>query len=119
MHFILVFLLALVGYAHLSSFYIDYDSNTFVKDSKPFRYVSGSIHSYRIPRALWQDRLNKMWTAGLNAIQIYIFWNEHEPQPGVYDFDGQNDIFAFIELAKSIGFVIILRPGPYVCGMSI
>ena len=52
------------------SFFIDYENKTFVKDSIPFRYISGSIHSYRIPKDLWEDRLNKMWAAGLNAIQM-------------------------------------------------
>lgn len=53
------------------SFYIDYEKNTFIKDGKPFRYVSGSIHAYRIPKSLWEDRLKKMWASGLNAIQTY------------------------------------------------
>ena len=51
------------------SFYIDYETNTFVKDGKPFRYVAGSIHMYRVPKELWYDRLSKMWAAGLNAIE--------------------------------------------------
>ena len=55
--------------------------------------------------------MQKVWTAGVNAIEMYIFWNEHEPSPGVYDFDDQNDIFAFIELAQKIGFVVIFRAG--------
>jgi len=46
----------------------------------------------------------------------YLFWNEHEPTPGVYDFGGQNDVFAFMQLAQDTGFVVILRPGPYICG---
>jgi beta-galactosidase GanA len=33
----------------------------------------------------------------------------------VYDFEGQNDIFRFIDLAHQRGFYVILRPGPYVC----
>jgi beta-galactosidase len=41
----------------------------------------------------------------------YIFWNEHEPYPGVYDFEGQNNIFEFFEMAHKIGFLIVLRPG--------
>jgi beta-galactosidase GanA len=45
----------------------------------------------------------------------YIFWNEHEPTPGVYDFDGQNDVFTFIKMAQNTGFVVILRAGPYTC----
>lgn len=44
-------------------------------------------------------------------IKRYIFWNEHEPYPGVYDFEGQNDIFEFISLADKRGFVVVLRPG--------
>ena len=36
--------------------------------------------------------------------------------PGVYDFDGQKDIFRFMELAQKIGFLVVLRPGPYICG---
>jgi beta-galactosidase len=93
------------------NFYIDFKNDTFIKDDQPFRYVSGSIHPYRVPRELWQDRLDKMWAAGLNAIQIYIFWNLHEPYPGVYDFEGQNNVFEFIKLAQKTGFVLILRPG--------
>ena len=52
------------------SFSIDFDTNSFLKDGKPFQYVSGSIHSYRVPRAYWQDRLDKIKAAGLNAIQV-------------------------------------------------
>ena len=49
-------------------------------------------------------------------MKSYIFWNEHETQPGVFNFDDQNDIFSFMTLAQKIGFVVILRPGPYICG---
>ncbi len=45
----------------------------------------------------------------------YIFWNEHEPFPGVYDFEGQQNITHFIELAHEIGFNVLLRAGPYAC----
>lgn len=51
------------------SFGIDYDSNCFVKDGKPFRYISGSIHYSRVPSYYWKDRLLKMKMAGLDAIQ--------------------------------------------------
>jgi beta-galactosidase GanA len=46
----------------------------------------------------------------------YLFWNEHEPYPGVYDFDGQNDIFKFIEIAQNKELSVIFRAGPYACG---
>ena len=44
-----------------------------------------------------------------------MFWNEHEPMPGVYDFEGQNDIFSFVKLAQNNGLVVIFRAGPYAC----
>ena len=56
-----------------------------------------------------------MWAAGLNAIETYIFWNEHEQLEGIYNFDDQYNIFEFFQLAQQIGLLVILRPGPYVC----
>ena len=41
-----------------------------------------------------------------------MFWNECELDPGVLDIS----VLDFIELARKIGFVVILRPDPYVCG---
>lgn len=49
-------------------FYIDYDHNTFVMDGKPFRYIAGSLHYFRIPHQYWKDRLEKLKAAGLNAV---------------------------------------------------
>ena len=45
----------------------------------------------------------------------YVAWNLHEPQPGVYDFNGQQDLEEFIRLANSYGLLVILRVGPYIC----
>ncbi len=45
----------------------------------------------------------------------YIFWNEHEPFPGVYDFEGQRNISHFLELAQKVGLNVLLRAGPFVC----
>ena len=53
--------------------------------------------------------------SGLNAITTYVFWNEHEPRPGVYDFSGDNDVAEFIREAQQEGLYVILRPGPYIC----
>lgn len=87
----------------------------FRLDGKPFRIISGEMHYPRIPRAYWRARLRMAKAMGLNTITTYVFWNEHEPEPGVYDFSGQNDIAEFIREAQSEGLYVILRPGPYVC----
>ncbi|KFV81946.1 Beta-galactosidase, partial [Struthio camelus australis] len=45
----------------------------------------------------------------------YIPWNYHEPLPGVYDFAGDRDVEAFLDLTADLGLLVILRPGPYIC----
>ncbi|XP_062972856.1 beta-galactosidase-1-like protein [Elgaria multicarinata webbii] len=97
------------------SFSIDYENNCFLKDGVPFRYISGSIHYFRVPSAYWKDRLLKMYMSGLNAVQIYIPWNYHEPLPGTYIFSGDRDLEGFLDLVAQIGLLVILRPGPYIC----
>lgn len=96
-------------------FSIDYKNNCFLKDGKPFRYISGSIHYSRIPQYYWKDRLLKMYMTGLNAIQVYVPWNFHEPVEGVYNFEGDRDLEHFLGLANETGLLVILRPGPYIC----
>lgn len=87
----------------------------FHMDGKPYQIISGEMHYTRIPRDYWRDRLQKARAMGLNTITTYVFWNVHEPRPGVFDFSGQNDIAEFIREAQELGLNVILRPGPYVC----
>ena len=87
----------------------------FVLDGKPFQVISGEMHYPRIPRAYWRDRLRMAKAMGLNTITTYVFWNEHEMQPGVYDFAGNKDVAEFVREAQQEGLYVILRPGPYVC----
>ena len=89
--------------------------NQFLLDGKPLQIISGEMHYARIPRAYWRDRLQKARAMGLNTISTYVFWNLHEPRPGVYDFSGQLDVAEFIREAQQEGLHVILRPGPYVC----
>ncbi|PIO27867.1 hypothetical protein AB205_0176940, partial [Aquarana catesbeiana] len=97
------------------SFTIDYVRDCFLKDGKCFRYISGSIHYFRVPPVYWKDRLLKMYMTGLNAVQVYVPWNFHEPQPGMFNFDGDRDLERFLNLTAELGLLVILRPGPYIC----
>ncbi|XP_017680795.1 PREDICTED: beta-galactosidase-1-like protein isoform X3 [Lepidothrix coronata] len=97
------------------SFQVDYERNCFLKDGVPFRYISGSIHYARVPRPAWRDRLLKMHMSGLSTVQVYVPWNYHEMLPGVYDFTGNRDLEAFLDLTAELGLLVILRPGPYIC----
>lgn len=87
----------------------------FLLNGKPFRILSGEMEYTRIPRAYWRDRLRKARAMGLNAVTVYVFWNVHEPEPGVYNFSGQDDVAEFLREAQQEGLYVILRPGPYVC----
>jgi beta-galactosidase len=89
--------------------------NQFGIDGKPYQIISGEMHYARIPREYWHDRLKMARAMGLNTISTYVFWNLHEPKPGVFDFAGQLDVAAFIRAAQEEGLYVILRPGPYVC----
>ena len=111
---VLIFLCAL-KYSESRSFVIDYENNCFLKDGKPFRYIAGCFHYFRVPHVYWKDRLMKMKAGGLNSVQTYVAWNIHEPVHGQYNFKGDADLVSFIELANSVGLLVILRPGPYIC----
>jgi beta-galactosidase len=87
----------------------------FLLNGKPFRVISGEMHYLRIPRAYWRDRFRMAKAMGLNTITTYVFWNAHEPRPGVYDFSGNRDVAEFVREAQQEGLYVILRPGPYAC----
>ncbi|XP_064462745.1 beta-galactosidase-like [Ornithodoros turicata] len=97
------------------NFTIDYQNNVFLKDGEPFRIIAGAIHYFRVPKPYWKDRLRKMKAAGVNAVETYVEWSGHEPQPGSYNFVGMYDIEDFIKTAQSLDLLVILRPGPYIC----
>uniref|UniRef100_A0A9J8ASR0 Si:dkey-224e22.2 n=1 Tax=Cyprinus carpio carpio TaxID=630221 RepID=A0A9J8ASR0_CYPCA len=91
------------------------DSTHFTLDGAPFRILGGSIHYFRVPRAYWRDRLLKLKACGLNTLTTYVPWNLHEPERGVYLFQEELDLEAYIRLAGELGLWVILRPGPYIC----
>ena len=88
---------------------------TFLLNNKPFVVKAAEVHYPRIPREYWEQRIQMCKALGMNTLCIYIFWNAHEQQEGVFDFTGNNDIRAFVKLAQKNGMWVIVRPGPYVC----
>ncbi|XP_017275575.1 beta-galactosidase-1-like protein 2 [Kryptolebias marmoratus] len=91
------------------------DSSHFTLERKPFRILGGSVHYFRVPRAYWEDRMLKMKACGLNTLTTYVPWNLHEPERGVFDFEDQLDLEAYLHVAADLGLWVILRPGPYIC----
>lgn len=87
----------------------------FLLDGKPIQLICGEMHYPRIPKEYWRDRMKRARAMGLNTISAYVFWNFHERQPGVFDFEGQADLAEFVKIAGEEGLWVLLRPGPYVC----
>ena len=86
-------------------------------DGKPFFPHSGTFFYYRLPRDRWADELLALKALGLNALDVVVLWNWHQPEEGQIDFDGHSnprrDLRYVLQLAHSLGFKITLRPGPY------
>ena len=90
-------------------------NGNFRLDQHPFQILAGEMHYARIPRARWRYAMRLARAMGLNTLSTYVFWNLHEPEPGRFDFTGQNDLAAFLKIAQEEGLYVVLRPGPYVC----
>ncbi len=88
---------------------------TFLLNGEPFVVKAAELHYPRIPREYWDHRIKMCKALGMNAVCLYVFWNAHESTPGDFNFEGQNDLAAFIRLCRDNGMYVILRPGPYVC----
>lgn len=90
-------------------------NGAFLLNGKPFVVKAAELHYPRIPRPYWEQRIQLCKALGMNTICLYTFWNAHEPEPGKFDFSGQNELREFIKLCAKNDMKVILRPGPYVC----
>lgn len=85
-------------------------------DGRPFFIHAAEFSYYRIPRDLWSRSLDRYRELGINAIDLRIPWNWHEPREGEFDFDGHSntrrDLHGLLEMISEKGFRLIARPGP-------
>ena len=95
--------------------FIDFDNRGFLIHGQRTFLVSGGMEYARIPHQLWRDRLLRLKRAGFNTVEIYTFWNFHEPTKGTFDFSGDKDLNAFLKLVKAMDLYAVVRVGPYVC----
>ncbi len=103
-----------VAQSHKAGSFVAADK-TFELNGKPFVVKAAELHYPRIPRPYWEHRIKMCKALGMNTICLYVFWNIHEQQEGVYDFSGNNDVAEFCRLCQKNGMYVIVRPGPYVC----
>ncbi|KAK6132284.1 hypothetical protein DH2020_033984 [Rehmannia glutinosa] len=93
---------------------VTYDGRSLIIDGQRKLLFSGSIHYPRSTPDMWPSLISKAKLGGLDAIDTYVFWNLHEPQPGQYDFSGRHDIVKFIKEVQSQGLYVCLRIGPFI-----
>ncbi|MGN0563049.1 MAG: beta-galactosidase [Candidatus Fimenecus sp.] len=95
-----------------------YGVNTqyFTKNGKPYTVIAGELHFSRLPKERWKETLLKMRECGLNTVSTYVFWNYHEEIKGQFDFSGNKDIAAFLQICKDMGIPCIMRIGPWCHG---
>ncbi len=84
-------------------------------DGKPFQFLAGEIHYFRVLPQYWRDRLEKLRACGLNTVSTYCPWSWHEQKQGDFNFSGNLDVRAFLEICKEMDIKVMFRPGPYIC----
>ncbi|MBP1966677.1 beta-galactosidase [Paenibacillus aceris] len=94
---------------------VSFDHYSLMIDGKRTFIYAGEFDYWRLPsQSEWLDVLQKMKSAGFNAVSIYFNWNYHSPSPGQYDFTGIRDVDKLLTLAQQAGIYVIARPGPYI-----
>jgi beta-galactosidase len=94
---------------------VSYDKHGFIIHGKREFLIGGEFHYFKVPAALWDDRLRKMKSSGANLISVYIAWNLHEPVEGKQRWSGDYDLDYFLTLCEKYGFYVLIKPGPYIC----
>lgn len=95
---------------------IEVNSLYFSRAGKPWIPVMGEYHFARNQKSEWKKELCKIKAGGVTVVATYLFWIYHEEEEGVFDFEGNNDIRAFVLACQDVGLDVILRIGPWAHG---
>lgn len=95
--------------------FVEFEAEAVRIHNKPHILLCASLFYFRIPRALWKERMEQLKDFGYNSIDVYFPWNYHEPKEGEWDFSGERDVAAFLAAAAESGLWVVARPGPYIC----
>lgn len=95
---------------------IDFNSFYMNVDGKPFIPIMGEIHFSRLPNEYWEEQILKMKSGGINVISTYVFWNIHEQNEGVFNWEGDRNLRKFIKLCQKHDLYAVVRIGPFCHG---
>ena len=94
---------------------VSYDSRSLRLNNQPVVFLSGSIHYPRSTPAMWPGLMKAAAADGVNMIEIYVFWNFHEPVEGQFVWSDRGNLTLFLDAIAEAGLFANLRIGPYVC----
>ena len=92
---------------------IEINNLYMMANGKPIIPVMGEMHFSRVARNQWEDRILKMKACGINIIACYVLWIHHEEIEGQFDWNGNKDLRAFVELCAKNGLWVYPRIGPW------
>ena len=101
---------------------LGYRDGRFFRDGVPFFVVASDYQYFRERREVWEDRLGKLRSMGINTISVYVPWRHHQRRGAdgerFFDFEGETkdsrDLVGYLRLVRDLGFLIIAKPGPFV-----
>ena len=95
---------------------VSFDARSLLINGQRVFLTAGSTHYPRSTPDMWPDLFALFRAAGLNTLQMIVFWSYHELQPGQFDFSSESrDVLQFMQAAADAGLFIYLRLGPYIC----
>ncbi|MET0391682.1 MAG: beta-galactosidase [Chitinophagaceae bacterium] len=78
--------------------------------------VMGEMQYSRVASDRWEDVILKMKAAGITIISTYAFWIHHEEIEGQFDWSGNKDLRAFLQLCARHDMLVCARIGPWAHG---
>jgi beta-galactosidase len=88
------------------------------RNGQPSLPIMGEFHYSRFPHRYWEEELRKIRAGGVSIVATYLFWNHIEEEENSFDWSGDRNIRAFVEICGSLGLEVVLRCGPFVHGES-
>ena len=92
----------------------DFDARSFRIGKRRVLPLSAGVHYFRIPPSEWRHRLIQTRLAGFNTIETPIPWSLHQPTRDTFNTQGVADLGRFLDLCHELGFMALVRIGPYV-----
>ena len=95
---------------------VTWDRHSLLINGQRLCGVMGEVHYSRIPANEWRQEVQKMKAGGITMIACYVFWNHIEELENQFDWSGQRNLRAFLEICKEEGLPVVLRMGPFCHG---